>query len=105
MYINEAKNAFDRYNRENFYGTKINIAKDTLDFEKSLLVISSFTDADAALLYYDKIKKDAKSEISWLPATKYSFLIITEENLQLLKENKNITEYKMLLNSQYINRF
>ena len=105
VYINEAKNAFDRYNRENFYGTKINIAKDTLDFEKSLLVISSFTDADAALLYYDKIKKDAKSEISWLPATKYSFLIITEENLQLLKENKNITEYKMLLNSQYINRF
>ena len=79
--------------------------QDTLDFEKSLLVISSFTDADAALLYYDKIKKDAKSEISWLPATKYSFLIITEENLQLLKENKNITEYKMLLNSQYINRF
>jgi lipopolysaccharide biosynthesis regulator YciM len=105
VYINEAKNAFDRYNRENFYGTKINIAKDTLDFEKSLLVISSFVDADAALLYYDKIKKDAKSEISWLPATKYSFLIITEENLQLLKENKNITEYKMLLNSQYTNRF
>jgi len=105
VYINEAKNAFDRYNRENFYGTKINIAKDTLDFEKSLLVISSFADADAALLYYDKIKKDAKSEISWLPATKYSFLIINEENLQFLKENKNITEYKMLLNSQYTNRF
>lgn len=105
VYINEAKNAFDRYNRENFYGTKINIAKDTLDFEKSLLVISSFADADAALLYYDKIKKDAKSEINWLPANKYSFLIITEENLQLLKGNKNIIEYKMLLNSQYINRF
>ena len=105
VYINEAKNAFDRYNRENFYGTKINIAKDTLDFEKSLLVISSFADADAALLYYDKIKKDAKSEISWLPATKYSFLIITEENLTILKENKNISEYKKLLNSQYTNRF
>jgi tetratricopeptide (TPR) repeat protein len=105
VYINEAKNAFDRYNRENFYGTKIDIAKDTLDFEKSLLVISSFADADAALLYYDKIKKDAKVEIGWLPAAKYSFLIITEENLQVLKGNKNITEYKKLLNSQYTNRF
>ena len=43
--------------------------------------------------------------MSWLPANKYSFLIITDQNLQLLKANKDITVYKNLLNSQYPNRF
>jgi tetratricopeptide (TPR) repeat protein len=105
MYVTESKNALDRYDRENYYGQTINIAKDVMDADRSLLVISSFADATAALQYYDKIKKDARSEISWLPANKYSFLIITEQNLQLLKANKNITGYKTLLNTLYPNRF
>ncbi|MBP6432095.1 MAG: hypothetical protein KA319_10030 [Ferruginibacter sp.] len=105
VYVNEAKNALDRYNREKYYGQTITIAKDTLDKEKALLVISSFADADAAIPYYDKLKKEAKVELSWLPAAKYSFIIINEENLQILKTNKNITDYKKLLNSQYNNKF
>ncbi|MBL7702063.1 MAG: tetratricopeptide repeat protein [Ferruginibacter sp.] len=105
VYINEAKNAFTRYNRENFYGQPININKDAIDADNNLLVITSFPDAAAAMTYYNKIKKDAASEISWLPANKYSFLIITEDNLQLLKANKNLTGYKALLNTQFPNRF
>lgn len=105
VYVNEARNAFIRYNRENFYGQTININKDVLDADNNLLVISTFPDAAAALLYYNKIKKDAPAEISWLPANKYSFLIITEENLQLLKTNKNLQGYKTLLNTQFPNRF
>jgi outer membrane protein assembly factor BamD (BamD/ComL family) len=105
VYLTEARNAFIRYNRENFYGQTINITKDVLDADNNLLVITSFPDAAAALVYYNKIKKDAASEISWLPASKYSFLIITEANLQLLKANKNIAGYKALLNTQFPNRF
>ena len=105
VYITEARNAFIRYNRENYYGQTININKDALDADNNLLVITSFPDAATALQYATKIKKDAASEISWLPANKYSFLIITEENLQLLKTNKNITGYKALLNTQFPNRF
>ncbi len=105
VYVTEARNAFIRYNRENFYGQTININKDVLDADNNLLVITSFPDAAAALVYYNKIKKDAASEISWLPAAKYSFLIITEDNLQLLKTNKNIAGYKALLNTQFPNRF
>jgi tetratricopeptide (TPR) repeat protein len=105
VYITEARNAFIRYNRENFYGQPININKDVLDADNNLLVITSFADAAAAMLYYNKIKKDAATEISWLPATKYSFLIITEENLQLLKTNKNLAGYKALLNTQFSNKF
>ena len=105
VYVTEARNALIRYSRENFYGQPININKDTLDATRNLLVITTFPDAAAAMVYYNKIKKDAASEISWLPANKYSFLIITEENLQLLKTNKNLTGYKGLLNTQFPNRF
>jgi len=104
-YVSEARNALIRYNKENFYGQTINVNKDTLDAQRSLLVITSFPDAASAMQYYSKIKKDAASEISWLPANKYSFLIITDENLQLLKTNKNIQGYKALLNTQFPNRF
>jgi outer membrane protein assembly factor BamD (BamD/ComL family) len=105
VYIGEARNAFLRYNREKFYNQPITIAKDALNADKALLVFSVFEDADAALLYYDKIKKAAPSEISWLQPAKYSFLIITEKNLQLLKTNKDINTYKTLLNTQFGNKF
>jgi tetratricopeptide (TPR) repeat protein len=105
VYINEAKNAFTRYNKENYYGQIIDISKDVIDGEHSILVISSFTDGAIALQYYDKIKKDASREVSWLPANKYSFFIISAENLQLLKINKDIAGYKTLLNKQYPGKF
>jgi outer membrane protein assembly factor BamD (BamD/ComL family) len=105
VYVGEAQNAFNRYNKENYYGQPITIKKEVLDVDKNLLVISSFENADAAIVYADKIKRDAKSEVSWLPAAKYSFFIITAENLDILKGNKNITEYKKLLNTQYPNKF
>lgn len=105
VYVNEAKNAFTRFNRENFYGQPINIDKDALDADRSLLVISSFPDANTAMQYYDKIKRSAASEVSWLPANKYSFMIITGENLQKLKANKDISGYKNLLNTQFPNKF
>lgn len=105
VFVTETRNAFNRYNRENYYGQPITINTEALEATLNLLVIKSFPDAAAALVYYNKIKKDAPSEVSWLPANKYSFLIITDENLQLLKTNKNLSGYKDLLNTQFPNRF
>jgi tetratricopeptide (TPR) repeat protein len=105
VYVNEAKNAFTRYNKENYYGQQIDITKEVLDADRNLLIISSFVDGNAALLYCDKIKRSASREVSWLPANKYSFLIITNENLQVLKTNKDINSYKALLNTQYPGKF
>ena len=105
VYINEAKNAFTRYNKENYYGQVFTITKDAVDGEHSILIISSFTDGATALQYYDKIKKAAPREVSWLQAAKYSFVIITNENLEVLKINKDITGYKALLNKQYPGKF
>ncbi|MBS1511473.1 MAG: hypothetical protein JST86_11570 [Bacteroidetes bacterium] len=105
VYINEARNAFNRYNKENYYGQTIDISKDVLDADRTLLIISPFADGATAVQYYDKIKRDASREVSWLPANKYSFLVISNENLQLLKTNKDMTGYKALLNKQYPGKF
>jgi tetratricopeptide (TPR) repeat protein len=105
VYVKEAKNAFDRYNSSNFLSKHLAINKDILDADRELLVTSSFVNAADAVIYYDQVKKAAASEISWLQPNKYSFLVISERNLQLLKTNKDINSYKALLNNQYPGKF
>jgi tetratricopeptide (TPR) repeat protein len=105
VYVNEAKNAFARYNREKFSNKPVIINKDVLDGERALLVFEPFPTPEEALLYYEKIKKAAPSEISWLQANKYSFMLISANNLQLLKTNKDMNSYKTLLNNLYPGKF
>ncbi|MEO6537872.1 MAG: tetratricopeptide repeat protein [Ferruginibacter sp.] len=105
VYINEAKNAFNRFNRESNNTQNIIITRDVLDAQRVLLLFAPFEDATNALKYYDKIKKAAPSEISWLPANKYSFLIISDNNLQILKTNKDLQSYKQLLITNFGNKF
>lgn len=105
VYTNEAKNAFVRYNREKFRLLNVEVTKDTLDKERTLLIFTQFENADAAISFMDKIRKDAPSEVSWLPADKYSFYIISSTNLELLKENKNLNSYLELLNKKYPGKF
>jgi len=104
-FVNEAKNAVDRYNSENFYIQKLKTTKQPFDSIKSIIIIDSFPNANAAIQYYYKLKKAAPDEISWLPVQKYYFFIISDANLQLLKTNKDIPAYKKLLNTVYINKF
>lgn len=83
----------------------VTITKDAIDAEKSLIVFKPFDNAEGALKYFDRIKKAAPAEISWLQPAKYSFIIISENNLQILKTNKDISSYKQLLNANFGNRF
>lgn len=105
VYSSEARNAFTRYNREQFSSLGIEVTKDTLDKDRTLLIFTPFENADAAINYRDKLKKAAASEISWLPAEKYSFFIISNTNLDLLKQNKNLKNYIELLNNKYPGKF
>ncbi len=105
VYSSEAKNAFSRYDREKFSSQNIEITKDTLDKDRTLLVFAQFESADAAMGFMDRIKKDAPSEISWLPVEKYKFYIISGTNLELLKQNKNLQDYIELLNKKYPGKF
>ena len=105
VYVNEAKNAFDRYNKENTSTYNISIKKDTISSDKALLLFATFDNVEIAMKYFDKIKKVAPAELSWLQPNKYSFLIIADDNLQLLKVNKDLQGYKDLLIKNLGNKF
>ncbi len=105
VYSSEARNAFNRFNSQSYSTNKIQIVKDTLDSERTLLVFSQFADADEAMKYRDKLKQASPTQISWLPAQKYAFYIISDSNLAILKENKNLQNYIDLLNNKYPGKF
>lgn len=105
VYISEARNAFNRYNREKFSAEIIEIKKDAIDNDRNILIFSQFASANQAMLYADKIKRSAAAEVSWLPAAKYSFIIISDANLQVLKANKDLQGYIKLLNTKYPGKF
>ncbi|WEK33731.1 MAG: hypothetical protein P0Y53_14665 [Candidatus Pseudobacter hemicellulosilyticus] len=97
VYIAEASNAFNRYNK-NRISQQLETRNDALNDTLRLVLIGNFENAEAALDYMGKISKAAPTEIvSWLPAGKYSFTIITPTNLALLKQQQNLEIYRDFL--------
>jgi outer membrane protein assembly factor BamD (BamD/ComL family) len=105
VYSTEAKGAFSRYNSGRFPEKNITIAKEQLDNDKTLLVFTQFTNADDAISYIASLKSEATSQISWLPANKYYYIVISESNLSILRNNKNLKGYLDLLRSKYPGKF
>jgi hypothetical protein len=106
VYVNEARNAFTRYNREQNATKGLSVNNQTISDEYKLVLIGTFPNAGDAITYIDKTKKLAASEIvPWLPAAKYSFVIITDNNLQVLLNTKDVNAFKQFLNQHYPGKF
>lgn len=106
VYVNEARNAFNRYHKEKYYNKQIDITPLALTDDLRLMLIGKFDNAADALDYSDKAKKLAPVDIiPWMPAGKYSFIIITDPNLEVLKNNKDIPAYKKFLTQYYPGSF
>jgi hypothetical protein len=106
VFVNEAKNAFARYNRDTYYNKPMNAELSTLDADNRLLLISPFKTAQEAIDYIDKTKpKTATEIIPWLKGGKYSYSIIDASNLELLKTKKSIEEYNQFMNQHFPGKF
>jgi outer membrane protein assembly factor BamD (BamD/ComL family) len=106
VYINEAKNAFTRYNQTTAAGQKLEISPLKLDDNYNLVLIGPFTDAALAIDYVDKTKPITSSRIlPWLTADKYSYTILSNSNLAILKDTKDLEGYKALLNQVLPGKF
>ncbi len=102
VFGNEAKNAFNRYNRESFNEVQIGITIEPIDEENKLLLLSGFSDAGSALNYLNKARPVAGTQIvPWLTSDKYSFIVISEKNLELLKDKKDWNAYKIFFKKNY----
>lgn len=99
VFCNEAKNAFVIYNKETFYNKQMGAELVTLDADNRILLLSPFKTAAEAVEYVDKIRpKTATEIIPWLKGGKYTFSIISEKNLDILKSVKDLENYKTFLN-------
>jgi len=106
VFGNEAKNAFARYNSEKYYNKTFDLSTIPLDADIKLVLIKPFDNAQAAIDYINQVKPKAASEIiPWLKADKYSFSIITDQNLEVLKSNPDLTAYKLFLDQNLPGKF
>lgn len=106
VYVNEARNAFTRYNREQYSAKGYTVNNQNISDAYKLVLIGTFPNAGEAITYIDKTKKLAATEIvPWLPAAKYSFVIINDNNLQVLMNTKDVNAFKQWLNQHYPGKF
>ncbi|GAA4748696.1 hypothetical protein [Flavisolibacter ginsenosidimutans] len=102
VFVNEARNAFFRYNREKYYGQPLDAQILSLTADVKLLVVTGFANASAATDYVQRARAVASTEIiPWLTGNKYTFTIISAPNLEILKGTTNLAEYKKFL-EQYL---
>lgn len=98
VYVTETRNAFNRFNKEKYYNKVIEINNQVLSDTSKLVVMSGFLNAAEALEYVEKTSKIASTKIiPWLPVGKYSFIIISEQNLEVLKTIQSMPEYRKFL--------
>ena len=106
VFTSEAKNAFNRYNLENFYNKKIDLNSINLDAQYHLLLIGPFANASDAMNYTDNVSQNAKSRIiPWLTKDKYKFNIISEANLSMLKTGKDMNGYLKFMHQTFPDKF
>ena len=102
VFINEAKNAFNRYNRESFYSQQIAMEILPLNDQYKIVLMSGFADAASAMDYVKRTQPIAGSQIvPWLAADKYSFTVISQTNLEVLKTQKDLEAYKSFVKQNY----
>ncbi len=106
VYVNEARRAIDRYNKEKYYNTPLEVVIQPLNDDQKMVLIGVFPDAGAALVYLEKPRAIAQSEIlPWLPVGKWKFLLLSNPNLEVLQEKKNTDEYLKFLQQTVPGKF
>jgi hypothetical protein len=106
VFVNEAKNAFARYNRDTYYNKQMIAELIEIDADNRLLLISPFKNAQEAITYVEETRpKTASQIVPWLKGGKYSYSIITDQNLVVLKNSKDMDKYKQFLDKNVPGKF
>jgi len=100
VFVSEARNAWNRFNQERYYNQKLPISVIRVNDSEQILIIGPFTNAAEASTYTDRNRPLATSRVTpWLEASKFSFAIISRDNLDLLlKKGETATYWQMLRN-------
>jgi outer membrane protein assembly factor BamD (BamD/ComL family) len=98
MWMGEARKAFERYNREYHNSKGLTVNNDIVADTIRVTTIANFENATKAYAYLTEIKTYSRSEIlNWLTTDKYSFSLISNENLEILRKVNNWQEYDLFI--------
>jgi outer membrane protein assembly factor BamD (BamD/ComL family) len=98
LFVTEVKNAYFRFNRDHYRDKTFNMNIVDLDATRKIVLVGDFPSAREALNYMQSARQAAASEVMpWLKAEHYSFSIITDDNLPLLVEKKDLEQYRKFL--------
>lgn len=106
VFVSEGRNAFNRYNREQYYNQQMAIQSFPLNDSIQLMLIGPFKNAGDAVSYIDKTRPVTASRIlPWLTADKYRYSIISPANLEILRRKKDVAAYQEFLHGLFPDKF
>lgn len=98
LFVVEVKNAYFRFNHDHYGDQTFTMNVVDFDATKKLLLIGDFSSAREAFNYMQSAKQSAASEVMpWLKPEHYSFSIITDDNLAVLLQKKDLEQYRKFL--------
>jgi hypothetical protein len=101
VYRNEAKIALERYNNTSRGGQDIILKLYEPKNESAWLEIGPFASLGSSMGYYDEIAPNMSKIIPWLATRQYQLIVISENNLNILKTRKDLSEYLLFIR-QYV---
>lgn len=106
IFISESRNAFNRFNQENYYEQKIEVFNRKITPAYTFLMFGPFSNATNAVTYIDKVKPLSKTRIMpWLTPDKYSFSIISNANMAILINSQDIEGYQKFIHQVFPDKF
>jgi len=105
-FINEAKNAYNRFNKQQFASKPLETTVVPITDDLKLVSISGFANSTEALDYIEQIKKLSSTQIiPWLAANKYQFGIINAAQQETLQKTKDLNPFLSFLKTTYPGKF
>ena len=105
VYINEAKRALNIYNSRNTDYQSLLLSQDKIE-DLNFISLSEFAHVNAAIDYINNVKQLGPKEIfPWLPADKYSLLLISPANFKLMMTEHKLAPYVQFIRQQLPGKF
>jgi Tfp pilus assembly protein PilF len=93
VFFKEIVRDFTVFNRTNYANDSINILPTAINEKYTMVLIGIFGNAAKAVDYIDAAKPQTLKILPWLPLFKYSYSIISNNNLDIIKYNQSVEKY------------
>ncbi|MBS4042811.1 MAG: tetratricopeptide repeat protein [Chitinophagaceae bacterium] len=104
-FINETKKSLDSFNVGHPTTKDILIQSLKLNRQYTLMLIGPLSNATMSMYYIEYVQPKMNTILPWMPLSKYSFSLISLNNLEILKANNNMEKYKVFLKSIFPDKF